>query len=149
MEFRIENWNHLNDELFHNSASLLALLAESGAAVGQWWVFGWTNVLRGRMREVSLLPSSLRLDLLLSTTGCSFCSSSDWKSVLSRAVLWARVGQAFTNTLFSCTFIYKHDCITTQVQYVYMHTCTFHAAKPSRQMQTRTPLNIHDVKSFA
>lgn len=34
MEFRIENWNHLNDELFHNSASLLALLAESGAAVG-------------------------------------------------------------------------------------------------------------------
>lgn len=46
------------------------------------------------MREVSLLPSSLRLDLLLSASGSSLGSSSDWQSVLSQAVLWARVGQA-------------------------------------------------------
>lgn len=85
------------------------------------------GVLRGRMREVSLLPSSLRLDLLLSATGSSFCSSSDWQSVLSQAVLLARVGQASTNTLFSRTFKYKHGCITTEILYVHMHTCTFHA----------------------
>lgn len=50
------------------------------------------------MREASLLPSSLRLDLLLSAAGFSFGSSSDWLSVLSQAVLLACVGQAFTNT---------------------------------------------------
>lgn len=43
------------------------------------------GVLRGRMSEVSLLPSSLRLDLL-SATVFSFCSSSDWQSVLLQAV---------------------------------------------------------------
>lgn len=53
---------------------------------GEGFRFG-TNILRGRMREVSLLPSSLRLDLLLSATGFSFGSSSDWPSVLSQAVL--------------------------------------------------------------
>lgn len=62
------------------------------ATVRQWWWFWgaqrgwgggrWTNVLRGRMREVSLLPSSLRLDFLRSACGgLSFCSSdSDWRS---------------------------------------------------------------------
>lgn len=122
----------LNDELFHYAASLLALLAESGAAVGLWWVFGWTNVLRGRMREVSLLPSSLRLDLLLSAFGSCFCSSSDWQSALSQAILLACVGQAFTNTLFSCTFKYKHGDITTPILYVHMHTCAFHAYAASK-----------------
>lgn len=48
------------------------------------------------MREVSLLPSSLRLDLLVSATGFSFGSSSDWPSVLSQAVLLACAGQTFT-----------------------------------------------------
>lgn len=51
------------------------------------------------MREVSLLPSSLRLDLLVSATGFSFGSSSDWLSALSQAVLLACAGQTFT--LFS------------------------------------------------
>lgn len=69
------------------------------------------------MREVSLLPSSLRLDLLLSATGSSFSSSSDWQSVLSQAVLWACVGQAFTNTLFSRTSKYEHGYMTT----LFMH----------------------------
>lgn len=62
---------------------------------GEGFRFG-TNILRGRMREVSLLPSSLRLDLLVSATGFSFGSSSDWPSVLSQAVLLACAGQTFT-----------------------------------------------------
>lgn len=50
----------------------------------------WTNVLRGRMREVSLLPSSMRLDFLLSAGGgFSFCSSeSDWRSAPSALFSW-------------------------------------------------------------
>lgn len=49
------------------------------------------------MREASLLPSSLRLDLLLSVAGLSFGSSSDWLSVASQAVLLACAGQTLSS----------------------------------------------------
>lgn len=85
------------------------------------------------MREVSLLPSSLRLDFLLSATGFSFCSSSDWQSVLSPSLLLARAGGGAGGS-----DVHKHTVsvarsdtrIAVQPQrslYVHMHTCTFHA----------------------
>lgn len=96
--------------------------------------FCWTNVLRGRMREVSLLPSSLRLDFLLSATGFSFCSSSDWQSVLSPSLLLARAGggagagggrvRRSQTHCVSCTFGYKNGCTTTKISvcaHAHMH----------------------------
>lgn len=135
----------LSDELSQYAAILLALLAGSGAAVGRrcwwWWCWGgfcWTNVLRGRMREVSLLPSSLRLDFLLSATGFSFCSSSDWQSVLSPSLLLSRAGGGGGPAGTGGSDVHKHTAsvarsdtrMAAQPQrslYVHMHTCTFHA----------------------
>ena len=141
----------LNDELFHCAASLLALHAESGAAVGQWWVFSRTNILRGRMREVSLLPSSVRLDLLLSATSFSFCLSSDLQSVRLQAVLWVRVGRTFTKTLFSFTFKYKHGYITNPILYVQM-SCThvnFMHIQSTQAGRWRDPEIFSDLHSCA
>lgn len=68
-------------------ASQEVVLQQAGGGVGVGGFYG-TNILRGRMREVSLLPSSLRLDLLLSASGFSLGSSSDWPPVaLSQALL--------------------------------------------------------------
>lgn len=75
------------------------------------------------MREVSLLPSSLRLDLLLSAAGFSSGSSSDWPSVVSQAILLACVGQAFTNTVSSDT----RTAARHQTHSVHMHKDAFHA----------------------
>lgn len=70
------------------------------------------------MREVSLLPSSLRLDLLVSASGFSFGSSSDWPSVASQAVLLARAGQTLSSGTRTAA---RQQSVAAHAQTHFMH----------------------------